>query len=75
MGTEDSSASPDAVDTPEAPAPSANAEPVTEPGVMVRLSPSNLWRIGLVLLGVVAFGLLVAWWGIPGGPPKDFADD
>jgi MFS family permease len=24
---------------------------------------------------VVAFGLLVAWWGIPGGPPKDFADD
>lgn len=24
--------------------------------------------------GVVAFGLLVAWWGIPSGPPKDFAD-
>ena len=24
---------------------------------------------------VVAFGLVVAWWGIPGGPPKDFADD
>lgn len=24
---------------------------------------------------VVAFGLLVAWWGIPDGPPKDFADD
>ena len=24
---------------------------------------------------VVAFGLLVAWWGIPGGPPRDFADD
>jgi MFS family permease len=24
---------------------------------------------------VVAFGLLVAWWGIPGGPPKDFADE
>lgn len=24
---------------------------------------------------VVAFGLIVAWWGIPGGPPKDFADD
>ena len=21
---------------------------------------------------VVAFGLLVAWWGIPGGPPRDF---
>ncbi|MCX9146238.1 MFS transporter [Erythrobacter sp. WG] len=24
---------------------------------------------------VVAFGLLVAWWGIPGGPPRDFVDD
>jgi MFS family permease len=24
---------------------------------------------------VVAFGLVVAWWGLPGGPPKDFADD
>jgi MFS family permease len=24
---------------------------------------------------VVAFGLLVAWWGIPGGPPNDFADE
>lgn len=25
--------------------------------------------------GVVAFGLVVAWWGIPGGPPRDFADE
>ncbi|WP_051698858.1 MFS transporter [Erythrobacter longus] len=25
--------------------------------------------------GIVAFGIVVAWWGIPGGPPKDFADD
>lgn len=25
--------------------------------------------------GVVAFGILVAWWGIPSGPPKDFEDD
>ena len=25
--------------------------------------------------GIVAFGLVVAWWGIPGGPPRDFADD
>ena len=25
--------------------------------------------------GVVAFGLLVAWCGIPGGPPRDFADE
>ncbi len=24
---------------------------------------------------VVAFGLVVAWWGIPDGPPRDFADD
>ncbi len=24
---------------------------------------------------VVAFGLIVAWWGIPDGPPKDFTDD
>ncbi|MCK0100656.1 MFS transporter [Qipengyuania sp. S6317L1] len=24
---------------------------------------------------VVAFGVVVAWWGIPGGPPKDFEDD
>jgi MFS family permease len=22
--------------------------------------------------GVMAFGLVVAWWGIPGGPPRDF---
>jgi MFS family permease len=25
--------------------------------------------------GVVAFGLVVAWWGLPGGPPRDFADE
>ena len=24
---------------------------------------------------VVAFGLVVAWWGIPDGPPKDFSDN
>jgi len=24
---------------------------------------------------VVAFGLAVAWWGIPGGPPRDFVDE
>jgi MFS family permease len=24
---------------------------------------------------VVAFGVVVAWWGIPGGPPRDFVDD
>jgi len=32
---------------------------------------SGLWYTW----AVVAFGLLVAWWGIPGGPPRDFADD
>lgn len=24
---------------------------------------------------LVALGLVVAWWGIPGGPPRDFVDD
>jgi MFS family permease len=24
---------------------------------------------------VMAFGLLVAWWGIPGGPPRDFIEE
>lgn len=24
---------------------------------------------------VVAFGVVVAWWGIPSGPPRDFEDD
>lgn len=24
---------------------------------------------------VVAFGVVVAWWGLPDGPPKDFSDD
>jgi nitrate/nitrite transporter NarK len=24
---------------------------------------------------IVAFGLLVAWWGIQGGPPRDFEDN
>lgn len=32
---------------------------------------SGLWYTWIV----VAFGLAVAWWGIPWGPPKDFADD
>ena len=25
--------------------------------------------------GIVAFGVIVAWWGIPSGPPRDFVDD
>lgn len=32
---------------------------------------AGLWYTWIV----VAFGLAVAWWGIPAGPPKDFADD
>lgn len=32
---------------------------------------SGLWYTW----AIVAFGLLVAWWGLPAGPPKDFADD
>jgi MFS family permease len=32
---------------------------------------SGLWYTW----GVVAFGLVVAWWGLKGGPPKDFEAD
>ncbi len=32
---------------------------------------SGLWYTW----GVVAFGVVVAWWGLPSGPPKDFEDD
>ena len=32
---------------------------------------SGLWYTW----GVVAFGVIVAWWGLPDGPPKDFADN
>jgi MFS family permease len=32
---------------------------------------SGLWYTW----GIVAFGILVAWWGIPSGPPRDFEDD
>ena len=31
---------------------------------------SGLWYTW----AVVAFGLLVAWWGIPDGPPRDFEE-
>ena len=31
---------------------------------------AGLWYCWVVM----AFGLLVAWWGIPAGPPRDFAD-
>ena len=32
---------------------------------------SGLWYTWIV----VAFGLVVLWWGIPDGPPRDFEDD
>ncbi len=32
---------------------------------------SGLWYTWIV----VAFGLVVAWWGLPSGPPRDFSDD
>ena len=31
---------------------------------------AGLWYCWVVM----AFGLLVAWWGIPGGPPRDFVE-
>ena len=32
---------------------------------------SGLWYTW----AIVAFGVIVAWWGLPSGPPRDFADD
>ncbi len=32
---------------------------------------SGLWYTWVV----VAFGVVIAWWGLPDGPPRDFADD
>jgi MFS family permease len=43
-------------------------------GVIVA-STGNIYAGLWYTWGVVAFGLVVAWWGIPDGPPKDFADD
>ena len=43
-------------------------------GVIVA-STGNIYSGLWYTWGVVSFGLLVAWWGIPGGPPRDFADD
>ena len=31
---------------------------------------AGLWYTWIV----VAFGVVVAWWGLPGGPPRDFED-
>lgn len=43
-------------------------------GVIVA-STGNIYSGLWYTWAVVAFGLLVAWWGIPWGPPRDFADD
>lgn len=32
---------------------------------------SGLWYTW----AIVAFGVIVAWWGLPSGPPRDFADE
>ncbi len=57
----------DGPDDVETPSIAADAALGTESGVTVRLSPSNVWRIGLVLLGVVAFGLLIKFLVEDGG--------
>ncbi len=43
-------------------------------GVIVA-STGNIYSGLWYTWGVVAFGVVVAWWGIPDGPPRDFADD
>lgn len=43
-------------------------------GVIVA-STGNIYSGLWYTWGVVAFGLVVAWWGLPWGPPKDFSDD
>jgi len=43
-------------------------------GVIVA-STGNIYSGLWYTWGVVAFGLVVAWWGLPGGPPRDFADE
>lgn len=43
-------------------------------GVIVA-STGNIYSGLWYTWGVVAFGVIVAWWGIPDGPPRDFADD
>ncbi|MEM9084562.1 MAG: MFS transporter [Pseudomonadota bacterium] len=43
-------------------------------GVIVA-STGNIYSGLWYTWGVVAFGVVVAWWGLPGGPPRDFSDD
>ncbi len=43
-------------------------------GVIVA-STGNIYSGLWYTWAVVAFGVVVAWWGLPAGPPTDFADD
>ncbi|MGB3469448.1 MAG: MFS transporter, partial [Erythrobacter sp.] len=43
-------------------------------GVIVA-STGNIYSGLWYTWGIVAFGIVVAWWGLPGGPPKDFEDN
>ncbi|GAA4038234.1 MFS transporter [Parerythrobacter jejuensis] len=43
-------------------------------GVIVA-STGNIYSGLWYTWGVVAFGVVVLWWGIPDGPPRDFEDD
>ena len=43
-------------------------------GVIVA-STGNIYSGLWYTWGVVAFGVVVLWWGIPDGPPKDFEDE
>lgn len=43
-------------------------------GVIVA-STGNIYSGLWYTWGVVAFGVIVLWWGVPDGPPKDFSDE
>lgn len=43
-------------------------------GVIVA-STGNIYSGLWYTWAVVAFGVVVAWWGLPGGPPTDFSDE
>ena len=35
----------------------------------------HCWGVILLTWIVVAIGVVVAWWGLKGGPPRDFEDE
>jgi len=43
-------------------------------GVIVA-STGNIYSGLWYTWGIVAFGVVVAWWGLPSGPPRDFEDN